>query len=203
MLQSRVELRRQPVTFTLVMPVLPVNLKRHFTALGFMVLLSGMAMAQDRTAELLENLRMAGPVDAPRIARDIEREWSRSGSAAMDMLLIRGREALEEGNYPLAIEHFTALTDHAPDFAEGYHARAEAFFRRDLYGPAMDDLERTLALNPDHYDAIFGLAVLMQEFGDLRRASVLYRQVLAIHPHHENAQSALSRLKRDGIGREI
>lgn len=185
------------------MPVLPVNLKRHFTALGFMVLLSGMAQAQDNTAELLENLRTAGPVDAPAIARDIEREWSRTGSAAMDLLLSRGRDALSSGDFPLAIEHFTALADHAPDFAEGYHARAEAYFRRDLYGPALDDLQRTLALNPNHFDAIFGLAVLMQEFGDLRRASILYRQVLAIHPHHENAQAALSRLKRDGIGREI
>ncbi|WP_370400883.1 tetratricopeptide repeat protein [Sulfitobacter sp. JB4-11] len=185
------------------MPVLTVNLKRHFTALGFVVLLSGMAVAQDRTAELLEDLRAAGPVDAPRIARDIEREWSRSGSAAMDMLLTRGREALSEGDFRLAIEHFTALTDHAPDFAEGFHARAEAYFRRDLYGPALDDLQRTLALNPQHYDAIFGLAVLMQEFGDLRRAAELYRKVLEIHPHHENAQTALKRLKRDGIGREI
>lgn len=203
MLQSRVELRRQPVTFTFVMPVLPVNLKRHFTALGFMVLLSSMAAAQEKTAELLENLRTAGPVDAPRIARDIEREWSRSGSAAMDMLLTRGKEALAAGDFPLAIDHFTALTDHAPDFAEGFHARAEAYFRRDLYGPALDDLQRTLVLNPVHYDAIFGLAVMMQEFGDLRRAADLYRQVLAIYPHHENAGEALSRLKRDGIGREI
>ena len=203
MLLSRVELRRQPVTFTFVMPVLTVNLKRHFTALGLLVLLSGMATAQDRTAELLESLRSAGPVDAPRIVRDIEREWSKSGSAAMDMLLTRGREAMEEGDFVLAIEHLTALTDHAPDFAEGYHARAEAFFRRDLYGPALDDLERTLSLNPQHFDAIFGLAVLMQEFGDLRRAATLYRKVLELHPHHENAKTALDRLKRDGIGREI
>lgn len=110
---------------------------------------------------------------------------------------------MEEGDYALAIEHLTALTDHAPQFAEGFHARAQAYFRAELYGPALDDLELALALNPQHFDAIFGLAVMVQEFGDPRRAADLYRRVLTIHPNHENAGKALSRLKRDGIGREL
>ena len=37
----------------------------------------------------------------------------------MDLLLGRGNEALEAEDYPTAIEHFSALIDHAPDFAEG------------------------------------------------------------------------------------
>ena len=121
----------------------------------------------------------------------------------MDLLLKRGQEALDKGDFRLAIEHFTALTDHAPDFAEGYHMRAQAYFRANLYGPALDDLETTLSLNPDNFNAIFGFAVLVQEFGDLPRAAELYRRVLAIYPHHENAQAALDAMKRDGIGRDL
>ncbi len=156
-------------------------------------------MSQD----LLDKLRGASETEAPRVVKEIELEWSRSGSAAMDLLLRRGREAMEAGNYPLAIEHLTALTDHAPGFAEGFHARAEAYFRADLYGPALDDLEITLALDPTHFDAMFGLAVMFQEFGDLRKAAKLYRRVLAMHPNHENAKAAIARMKRDGIGREL
>ena len=44
---------------------------------------------------------------------------------------------------------------------------------------------------------------MVQEFGDLRRAATLYRKVLALNPHHENAQMALDALRRDGIGREL
>ena len=194
---------RQPVTFTFVMRILTVNLKRHLTALAASVLLSGTVSAQSTMPDLFERLQNATGPEAARVAAEIELEWSKSGSASMDLLLRRGREAMEEGEYGLAIEHLTALTDHAPDFAEGFHARAEAYFRADLYGPALDDLETTLALNPDHFDAIFGLAVMMQEFGDLRRAAELYRKVLALHPSHENAITALERLKRDGIGREL
>jgi tetratricopeptide (TPR) repeat protein len=203
MAPSRLELRRQPVTLIIVMRILPVNLKRHLTALGSLVLLSGMALADEVPSALWEKLRNAPETEAARVAAEVETIWSRSGSASMDLLLRRGREALKAGDFDLAIGHLTALTDHAPDFAEGFHMRAEAYFRANLFGPALDDLETTLALNPQHFDAIYGLGVMFQQFGDLRRAAELFRRVLTIHPNHENANEALSRLQRDGIGREL
>lgn len=185
------------------MRILPVNLKRHLTALGLGLLLAGMVSAQGVPADLLDRLQTAEGDEAERLAAEVRRQRAKSGSAAMDLLLRRGREAIREADYPLAIDHLTALTDHAPGFAEGYHARAEAYFRADLFGPAIDDLEITLALDPQHFDAIFGLAVMLQETGDLRRAAILYRRTLALHPNHKNATEALTRLRRDGIGREL
>lgn len=200
---SPLELRWQPVTFICVMRFLTVNLKPHLTAVLPLLFCAGVSFAQPVSQDLLDRLQAAEGAEANRIAQEVQLAWSRSGSAAMDLLLKRGRDALKAEDYTLAIEHLTALTDHAPDFAEGFHARAEAYFRVELYGPALDDLEMALALNPQHYEAVFGLAVMMQEFGDLRRASELYRRVLTIHPNHENATEALTRLKRQGIGREL
>lgn len=182
-----------------------VNLNHTAAALGLALLLCGPVGAQDaeRSQQLLETLRTAPAEAAETAERDLEREWSRSGSAAMDLLLKRGRDALAAGDYTAAIEHLTALTDHAPDFAEGYHARATAYFRAELFGPALDDLEVALALNPDNFNAIFGLGIVMEEFGDSRRAAELFRRVLALHPNHENAGKALEQLKRDGIGRTL
>jgi tetratricopeptide (TPR) repeat protein len=182
-----------------------VNLKHTVAALGCAVLLCGPVGAEQspKVAQLLESLRTATPEQAEGARRDLEREWSRSGSAAMDLLLKRGREALAVGDFNVAIDHLTALTDHAPDFAEGYHLRATAYYRADLYGPALDDLETALALNPDNFNAIFGLGVLFQELGDSRRAAELFRRVLALNPHHENAEEALEQLKSSGIGRTL
>ncbi|MEM7520158.1 MAG: tetratricopeptide repeat protein [Pseudomonadota bacterium] len=180
-----------------------VNLKRHLTALAALVLLSGTALGAPASEDQLERLKSATEDEAKRIASEIELEWSKSGSAAMDLLLRRGKDAIEAGNFTLAIGHLTALTDHAPGFAEGFHARAEAYYRADLYGPALDDLQTTLELDPTHYDAIFGLGTMFQAFGDARRAADLFRRVLVLHPNHENAIQALERLKRDGIGREL
>jgi tetratricopeptide (TPR) repeat protein len=182
-----------------------VNLKHTVAAVGAVVLLCGPAVAQDadRAADLLEALRTATPETAAAAERDVERAWSRTGSATMDLLLKRGRDAMAVGEFSKAIEHFTALTDHAPEFAEGYHARATAYYRADLYGPALDDLETALALNPDNFNAIFGLAVLFEELDDKVRAAELFRRVLALHPHHENATEALEQLKSSGIGRTL
>ncbi|MEM8654853.1 MAG: tetratricopeptide repeat protein [Pseudomonadota bacterium] len=152
---------------------------------------------------MLDQLRSAEPAEATRLTREIERVWAQSGSTALDMLLRRGREALEDEQPDIAIEHFTALIDHAPDFAEGWHARATAFYMKDLYGPALSDLERALALNPDNYNAMFGLGIMFQEFGDTRRAEQAFQRVLDLHPHHENATKALEQLKAQGIGRTL
>ncbi len=171
-----------------------------FAVVGFSVPLQA---AESRAAELLGQLQSATPEQARRIDSNLRSEWSKSGSASMDLLLRRGRKALEEGDVTAAIEHFTALTDHAPDFAEGWHALARAYFEAELYGPTLDALGRAVALNPAHYHAIFGLGALFLEFEQYANADRAFRAVLDLNPHHEEAKEALDSLKRQGIGREL
>lgn len=149
---------------------------------------------QDEAA-LLAQLAEADPAEALRIDRQLQAIWSRSGSPAMDLLLSRARDAVEAGDTQAAIEHLTALTDHAPDFAEGWHARASAYYSANLFGPAVADLERALTLNPNNYDAIYGLGSILEAFGDPTRAYEAYLRVQALHPHHEQVTQALERLR--------
>ena len=116
----------RPVTLT-CMGTYTRKLYPVVTALLLTVGNSLPAFAQSSVDDMLEALRDAEPAEATRLTREIEREWAQSGSTSLDMLLRRGREALEEEQPDIAIEHFTALIDHAPDFAEGWHARATAF----------------------------------------------------------------------------
>jgi tetratricopeptide (TPR) repeat protein len=143
---------------------------------------------------LTERLRTADATEAKKIERDIRRSWSRSGSASADLLLKRGRDALRAKKLDAAIEHLTALTDHAPEFAEGWHLRASAYFQAELYGPAIEDLAQTLVLNPDHFEAIQGLGAIFGQLGDRQRAYDAYSQVLTIHPHHAGVIEAMERL---------
>lgn len=159
--------------------------------------------AQQDVSTLLDALSTSTPEEARRLDREIQANWSKSGSAAMDLLLLRGRDALEEEDTKAAIEHFTALTDHAPEFAEGWHSLARAYFAAELYGPTLDALGRSIALNPNNYSAIFGLGVLFQQFRDFAGAQDAFQRVLSLHPHHENAKQALESLTRVGIGRTL
>ncbi len=166
---------------------------------------SGGAWAYDRERldELYDALQTADPAEAARLEREIELESSRSGSATMDLLFKRGRDALEAGRINDAIGHLTALTDHAPDFAEGFFYRAMAFLQDDRYGLALGDIEQVLALNPRHFDAIGALGYILHELDRPEMAYEAYQRVLDIHPHHKQVGAALERLKPALNGKDL
>jgi tetratricopeptide (TPR) repeat protein len=183
---------------------LPVGARAGETGLGAaMESEAGIAADTTNEADLLQALAAADPVAAKRLERQLQSLWSKSGSASMDLLLRRGRDALKAGDTAASIEHLTALTDHAPDFAEGWNARAAAYFNAGLYGPALDDLERALALNPNNYAAIFGLGTLLETFGDKKRAYQAYLRAQAIHPNFKDVVTALDRLKPEIEGESL
>ena len=121
----------------------------------------------------------------------------------MDLLLDRGREALAEGDTKTAVFHFSALIDHAPDFAEGYNARATAYFQEQKFGLALEDIQRTLALNPLHFDAMSGLAIIFEAIGKPEGALAAWREVQRLHPNRDGMAETIKRLE-DGLeGRDI
>lgn len=156
-----------------------------------------------RLERLFSQLQEADPTDALRLAREIELEWSKSGSAAMDLLLRRGNEAIEAGDALAAIEHFTALTDHAPDFAEGWYRRALAYAMADLDGPAMADLQRALALEGRHFDAIASVGAIALRTGREDLARRAFEAALEIYPNHPQATEGLERLDAESLGKDI
>lgn len=179
-----------------VMRILYHHLKCVVAAMLLSFAFSAPVMAQSVDEQtLLDDLTQADPSEAIRIDRELQAIWTKTGSSSMDLLYRRGQEALEEGDTKIAIEHLTALTDHAPDFAEGWHMRAQAFYQAELFGPAVADLERALSLNPNNYNAIFGLGAILERFGDYDRAFEAYNRVKAMHPFHEEVDSALERLE--------
>ena len=161
------------------------------------------AFAQDNEIDaLLEGLKSADASAAVQIEGRIQSLWSQSGSDAMDLLLDRGREALGEGDIKTAILHFSALIDHAPDFAEAYNARATAYFQDQKYGLALEDIRRTLALNPIHFGAMSGLAIIFEEIGRPEGALAAWREVQRLHPTREGMAESIQRLENSLEGRD-
>lgn len=159
--------------------------------------LAGASIADETDLDpLFEALRDADRHGARAIENRIWEEWSRSGSAAMDLLLERGRDALQNGEVVTAIEHFSALVDHAPHFAEAYNARATAYFQAGVYGLALEDIRETLVRNPRHFAAMSGLAMILQEIGEEKGALEAWRAVEALHPSREGVREAIERLER-------
>lgn len=178
-------------------------LKPIVTALFLTVAFSLPVGAQDDLDDLFAQLAAPELEAWEEVEEKIVEQWSRSGSASMDLLLSRGREALENGDSLAAIDHFSALTDHAPEFAEGWHARAAAFFQVGEYGAAIDDIQRALALNPRHFRAMAGLGIILEELEYHADALAAYRAANAIHPHRPEVETAIKRLAARLDGQDI
>ncbi|HBD91628.1 MAG TPA: hypothetical protein DEF16_11620 [Gemmobacter sp.] len=164
---------------------------------------AGPAEDAARLETLFAELQSADADGAARAEREIWRLWSHSGSAAMDLLLERGRKSMEQGDLETAIQHFSALTDHAPEFAEGWNARATAFFHAGRFGQSVADIQRTLALNPRHFGAMAGFGAILEQLDRKPQALEVYRAVLAIHPQMQSIRDAVTRLDRDLAGQQL
>lgn len=149
--------------------------------------------------------RLADPEEEEweKVQEQILRLWSRSGSDSMDLLLTRGRAALRDGDMVKALHHFSALVDHAPGFAEGWNARATAFFMHGEYGQALADIERALALEPRHFGALSGLGLILDQLDEDEAALRAYRETLKLNPHIERIREAAERLSPEVDGRGI
>lgn len=181
------------------------TLKHAVAAFAVGVVFASSAGATDNSEldALFEGLKGGDPAASAQIEERIYALWSQSGSASMDLLLERGREALEAGDFKTAVAHFSALIDHAPDFAEGYNGRATAYFMAGQFGPAIEDIGKTLAINPRHFGAMSGLALILQELGRPEDALEVWRQVEELNPHREGLADAIQMLERQVEGRTL
>jgi len=158
---------------------------------------------EEELNKLFDRLAQPELQDWELVERAIWREWSDSGSKSMNLLLQRGRQAMSNGDTKKAIDHFTALTDHAPDFAEGWNMRATAYFGEGLYGLSIADIGRTLSLNPRHFGALQGLGRMLEELDQKSDALKAYKAAYAIHPHRPGLKEGIERLEAEVSGQDI
>jgi len=165
------------------------------------------AAAPDREM-LLETLfqrleQAETPERAKAVAQNIERVWRSSGSASIDLLLARSLALISAEDYKLAQVILDTVVIAAPDFAEGWSQRAMVHFQKREFRAALDDLRRALAIEPKHFRAMQGVAVILNEFGEKERALQAYRRVLDLYPLKKEAREAVEELKRDVEGQDI
>lgn len=127
----------------------------------------------------------------------IERIWKKSGSPAMDLLAERADKAIRGKDFETALGFLDDLVRLSPDFAEGWKMRATAHFMREEYRPALEDLARTLTLEPRHFEAIAGLGLMLDRLGEKKGALEAYRRAHKIHPHLPGIADGIRKLSRE------
>ena len=88
----------------------------------------------------------------------------------------------------------------APDYAEGWNRRATLYFQKSDLSRSIADIETTLSLEPRHFGALSGLAVILNRLDRKQEALDTWYKVLEIYPANQTAQKAVIDLEEELAG---
>lgn len=156
---------------------------------------------ETRLDELYADLADTGdPVKAEHAAREIQRIWMDSGSDTVDVLMSRAGKAIQAEDHALALDLLDIVVVLKPSFAEGWNRRATVHYMREDFGKSLVDIERTLALEPRHWGALSGLAIIQRRLGFENEALETFRRAIEVNPGLENATKAIEDLEKEAEG---
>lgn len=140
---------------------------------------------------------------AKRIASNIQQEWANSGSASVDLMMGWAKSAMDKKKFDVALDFLDQVILLDPDYPEGWNRRATAHFMMQNFSKSMADINKTLQLEPRHFGAMAGLAVIMQARGNKQLAMDAYTKILAVFPMDRNAQNQVSTIGEELAGESI
>jgi tetratricopeptide (TPR) repeat protein len=153
---------------------------------------------------LFEALKAAPDADtAKQVENRIWALWLASGSDTANLLMTRAKAAIDAKDLDLAIKLLDAIVEIKPDYIEAWNRRATLHYMRKDFGKSMEDIRQVLIREPRHFAAISGLGMILQEFGDEKRALDAFRRALAIHPHLQKIPDLVKSLTEKVEGRDI
>lgn len=158
--------------------------------LAALLLLAAPALAQitdaerrATTAPLLD--RLAAATD-PAAARDIENAiwiaWSTGPTQAATDAVAEARRRLRVFDLDGAVAAVQPVIDAHPDYAEAINQRAFARFLREDYDGSLEDIDRVLEIEPRHFGALGGKALVLMRQGRVELGQTALRAALAINP---------------------
>ncbi len=119
--------------------------------------------------------------------------WTRSGDKNVDELMARGISLLANGLPKRAGRIFSRIIRIKPEFAEGYNKRATAYYVGGEFRRSLQDIGKTLRLNPNHFGALSGAGLCLIKLHKPRDALYFLQRALDINPNMEG----IRRLVRD------
>ena len=94
----------------------------------------------------------------------------------------KGIQAMRIRNYPLAVRFFNNLIEEDPNFAEAWNKRATVYFMMGDFDKSMQDIIKTLELEPRHFGALDGMGLIFIHQGQYQQAIDVYDKMLEIFP---------------------
>ena len=116
------------------------------------------------------------------IIKDIWDIWYEVDDPKVIEYFEKGIQAMRIRNYPLAVRFFNNLIEEDPNFAEAWNKRATVHFMMGDFDKSMQDIIKTLELEPRHFGALDGMGLIFIHQGQYQQAIDVYDKMLEIFP---------------------
>ena len=113
------------------------------------------------------------------------------------------KKAMDEQKFDIALDFLDQVVTMRPDFAEGWNRRATVHFMMKNFAKSMADIGQTLELEPRHFGALSGMALIFKARGSKQMAFNAYQRVLDIYPMMRDAQNEVATLSEELAGEAI
>ena len=167
-----------------------MQVQAHFVSIlsiiVFVALLASFSRATASTDELdtlFDRLKGAPDVEsAKQIERDIWLTWMKSGDPEIDAKISQSMEMRSGYDFRGAHQTLLEVVEERPDYPEGWNQLAIVEFYRGNHEQSLVHIARALELEPRHFGAMAGRAVirLMQGKSALARQNII--EAMKLHP---------------------
>lgn len=122
--------------------------------------------------------------------------WLETGNHLIDDLMEDGMRFMGEHQYGEAINTFSKVIRVDSEYAEGWNKRAIVYYLRGEFKLALDDIKRTLELEPRHFAALSGLANIYREVMAYKKALGILKRMSIISPNRETLDEQIKAIEQ-------
>ncbi len=138
--------------------------------------------------DLLDSLFMdlkhsSNEAEARKLESLIWKTWLESEDDKIDVLMQQALRKRRGYDFNGALEILNQVITLKPDYSEGWNQRATVYFHQEKYEKSLEDIAKTLELEPRHFGSLAGRAVirLKQLKPILARQNI--KEAVEIHPY--------------------
>jgi Tfp pilus assembly protein PilF len=142
--------------------------------------------------QLFRRLAACARAEAAETEDRIWRVWMDHPHRAAAHALELATRDIAARRYDIAETRLTQLLRRAPDFAEAWHKRATLYYLLGRDRECLEDIRRTLELEPRHFAAMLHFAEILLGSGAPGEARYAFYAALTVHPHLPRAHEALA-----------
>ena len=160
---------------------------RQIILLLFFIFLSSQSFADQndkRLNRLFDKLIVTeDQLEIEKLTQQIWKIWHEIDDPKMTRAFETGVQMMNLGFHSRAIDYFNKVIVAKPNFAEVWNKRATAHFMMGNFDLSMQDIIKTLELEPRHFGALDGMGLIFIHLNQPEKAIDIYDKMLEIFPN--------------------